>query len=276
MIWAANQPDWVAAMFGTFIAGGVAVPLDVRSTREFVERVVGRTEPVVAFAGRQQALCCASSKCRCSNSRRSSCRSTVGWRPPLPAMTSRVIFTSGTTGDPKGDAQPPQHRLQRQRGPGDHPHQTRHAHALPPAAQSHVRTGRRMLRAHRRRRRSRLSDEPAARGLARLMRVEADDHDRRAAGARSPDGRHRARGAKPGQARPAREAAQDRRATSRARPAVAVPAGALSLWWRARPHCEWWRGARYRSTPQVGGDGHPRGGGVRHDGMRPRRECHAT
>lgn len=53
--WAPNQPEWVAAMFGTFIAGGVLVPLDVRSSPEFVARVVARVEPKAAFAGRSQA-----------------------------------------------------------------------------------------------------------------------------------------------------------------------------------------------------------------------------
>jgi long-chain acyl-CoA synthetase len=55
IIWAPNQPDWVAAMFGMFVAGAVVVPLDVRSSRDFVERVVAQTEPVLAFTGNQQS-----------------------------------------------------------------------------------------------------------------------------------------------------------------------------------------------------------------------------
>ena len=103
MIWAANQPDWVAAMFGTFIAGGVAVPLDVRSTREFVERVVGQTEPVVAFAGRQRASVLRELEVPVLELE--TLQLPVNGRLAAPVAgddLAEVIFTSGTTGDPKG------------------------------------------------------------------------------------------------------------------------------------------------------------------------------
>ena len=45
VIWAANQPDWVAAMFGTFLAGAVVVPLDVGLTLD-IGNVVRVTWPM--------------------------------------------------------------------------------------------------------------------------------------------------------------------------------------------------------------------------------------
>lgn len=102
--WAPNQPEWVAAMFGAFITGAVLVPLDVRSAPEFVERIVGRVEPVLAFTGRSQAEQLA----------RLEIPTIIleGARPPTdgpfegPPLSgedlAEVIFTSGTTGDPKG------------------------------------------------------------------------------------------------------------------------------------------------------------------------------
>ncbi len=104
VLWAPNQPDWVAAMFGTFIAGGVAVPLDVRSSREFVERVLLQTEPVLGFGGPSQvevlreleipAYTFDSAPLR-PNGRHDG--------PPLAGSdVAEIIFTSGTTGDPKG------------------------------------------------------------------------------------------------------------------------------------------------------------------------------
>jgi long-chain acyl-CoA synthetase len=102
--WAPNQPDWVAAMFGTFIAGGVLVPLDVRSAPEFVERVVARVEPVLAFAGRSQAEQLA--RLEVPVVVLEDTRLSLNGRfdgPPIDGdELAEVIFTSGTTGDPKG------------------------------------------------------------------------------------------------------------------------------------------------------------------------------
>ncbi len=104
VIWAQNQPDWVASMFGAFIAGAVVVPLDVRSTREFVERVIQQTEPALALAGKQQASLLRELEIP-----------TLEFEtltPPVNGLLTpsaitqdtlaQIIFTSGTTGDPKG------------------------------------------------------------------------------------------------------------------------------------------------------------------------------
>ncbi len=104
LIWAPNQPDWVAAMFGTFIAGGVLVPLDVRSSREFVERVVAQTEPALAFAGKAQSPILRELEVPVFEFE--TVRVPANGREPAAPLTrdslAEIIFTSGTTGDPKG------------------------------------------------------------------------------------------------------------------------------------------------------------------------------
>lgn len=104
LIWAPNQPDWVAAMYGTFLAGGILVPLDVRSSREFVERVVSQTEPALAFAGRDQAAVLRELEVPVLEME-SLHLPADGKVTPAPISgddIAEIIFTSGTTGDPKG------------------------------------------------------------------------------------------------------------------------------------------------------------------------------
>lgn len=104
VIWAGNQPDWLAAMFGTFLVGGVLVPLDVRSSNDFVERVIAQTEPVLGFAGSQQAPILRGLEV--PTLELDTLNPPVdGKITPVPLDRddlAEIIFTSGTTGDPKG------------------------------------------------------------------------------------------------------------------------------------------------------------------------------
>ncbi len=45
LLWGHNCPQWVLSFFGCMRAGVVVVPLDLRSSSEFVERVASKTSP---------------------------------------------------------------------------------------------------------------------------------------------------------------------------------------------------------------------------------------
>ena len=105
LLWGNNSVEWVAAFFGCILRGIVAVPLDAAGSLEFAQRVVAEVEPrlLVGDLALLQQL--------------HSSIHTLGFAGfssslpgpdylPLPGLSRdtplQIIFTSGTTADPKG------------------------------------------------------------------------------------------------------------------------------------------------------------------------------
>ncbi|MGD0731404.1 MAG: AMP-binding protein [Terracidiphilus sp.] len=109
LLWAENSAEWIAAFHGCLLRGVLAVPLDAMGTAEFAARVAADVAPKLAVGDAllleqlpaQQTLACP--------------RLTFEeWLAALPAEESgpveglsaetplEILFTSGTTGDPKG------------------------------------------------------------------------------------------------------------------------------------------------------------------------------
>ncbi len=105
LLWAANSPDWLAAFYGCVLRGVIAVPLDAYGSPEFAQRVADdvrpslitgdaallsrlpATFPHVSFAEFPALL----------PSREAAAAPGLSADTPL-----QIIFTSGTTGSPKG------------------------------------------------------------------------------------------------------------------------------------------------------------------------------
>jgi long-chain acyl-CoA synthetase len=106
IIWAVNRPEWVVGFLATAHLGAVSVPLDVRHAHDFAARVAERTGARLVLASRQTA----------DGAR--SLGLPIVWieslpdaarraEPMIPAAVSpddlaEIVYTSGTTGDPKG------------------------------------------------------------------------------------------------------------------------------------------------------------------------------
>ena len=107
IIWSVNRPEWVAAFFGCMRAGVVAVPLDVRTAPDFVERVVEHTAPKLAFVSRQTPDVGALGAVPVAllddlEELVQSADPGAGCPDVAADDLAEVMFTSGTTGDPKG------------------------------------------------------------------------------------------------------------------------------------------------------------------------------
>ncbi len=107
VIWAPNRPEWVVALFGCLRLGAIAVPFDIRSAPEFITGVVGQTSPKFAFVSQFAPgnpeldaiphLDIEDLEEVVADSDFAPPRVEVG-----PDDIAEIMFTSGTTGLPKG------------------------------------------------------------------------------------------------------------------------------------------------------------------------------
>jgi long-chain acyl-CoA synthetase len=106
ILWAVNRPEWGIAFFSIAHLGAVSVPLDVRHTVEFGRKIVGQTDAKLVIASRQTeasarelGLPIVFVESLPDAARRA--------QPVDPAQVesdtlAEIVFTSGTTGEPKG------------------------------------------------------------------------------------------------------------------------------------------------------------------------------
>ena len=86
IIYAENRPEWLFALWGALLAGVVVVPIDFRSSREFVQRIERIVDAKLVYTGAPVS-------------------GHVGERTvaaATPDTVAEIIFTSGATADPKG------------------------------------------------------------------------------------------------------------------------------------------------------------------------------
>ena len=106
VLWGPNSPQWVLIFFGCLRAGVVVVPLDLRSAADYVRRVISLVSPKVAFTSRFTPKGDVTLDAPEITFEELEDR-IQGLGAPDPVETGpddllEIMFTSGTTGDPKG------------------------------------------------------------------------------------------------------------------------------------------------------------------------------
>jgi long-chain acyl-CoA synthetase len=104
IVWGENRPEWIACYWGCLIAGVIVVPIDYRSSADFVRRVAGIVEARLVLVGDDVTAS-------------GDVPPWAQWRlgdldwhadGPMPAVAisrddvTQIIFTSGATAEPKG------------------------------------------------------------------------------------------------------------------------------------------------------------------------------
>jgi long-chain acyl-CoA synthetase len=106
LIWGVNRPEWSIGFFGALFAGLVLVPLDVRSQPEFVAKVAQRTRAKLVLASTQTAPMADGLGLPVVLIESLPDRARRAEPLPTPSVAAsdlvEVVFTSGTTGEPKG------------------------------------------------------------------------------------------------------------------------------------------------------------------------------
>jgi long-chain acyl-CoA synthetase len=105
VIWSENRAEWLAAFWGAMLRGVVVVPLDARASLAFVRHVLAAAAPRGVLAG--QRVDTAGVPPAIFVWRLDDIEWTTDGTPPTRAAvgadtTAEVVFTSGTTGEPKG------------------------------------------------------------------------------------------------------------------------------------------------------------------------------
>ena len=106
ILWGPNSPHWVLIFFGCLRAGVIVVPLDLRSAPDYVARVVSRTEPKLAFTSRFTPK--GEADLGVPEVAFEELEGAIAGLPEPEHVDiqrddlAEIMFTSGTTGDPKG------------------------------------------------------------------------------------------------------------------------------------------------------------------------------
>ena len=104
LFWGENRPEWIAAFYGCLLRGVVVVPLDLKSAPDFVARVQQQVSAKLLLADEPQPQLDIPRVAFTSLTDLIAKHSDQPYSPGMvnPDSLVQIVFTSGTTAEPKG------------------------------------------------------------------------------------------------------------------------------------------------------------------------------
>ncbi len=109
MVWGENCAEWMAVFFGCALSGVIAVPMDDGAAADFAMRVFQRVEAKLLVGSRRHVHEGSAAGFAIASLSLEDLAETVGLQPGTPVKAAlgrddilQIVFTSGTTAEPKG------------------------------------------------------------------------------------------------------------------------------------------------------------------------------
>jgi long-chain acyl-CoA synthetase len=103
VLWSENRPEWIAAFWACLLIGAIVVPVDYRTSSEFILRIRDKVEARIVWTGDEVVWPddAEPRPWKLSDTDWSDAR-TVSAEPVSRDDIAEIVFTSGATADPKG------------------------------------------------------------------------------------------------------------------------------------------------------------------------------